>query len=151
MGNSKSGNNALAALERERQALQLRKGGATFEAIAAHLGYHNHSGAYKAVRRAMRRTLQEPANELRRLELARLDDLLRGVWVAACQGNVAAVDRVLKIMARRAALLGLDAPQAFKDATDPRREAAAIAAEIGRPELVEQIHRDLLLRQVARQ
>jgi len=150
MGNSKSGNNALAALERERQALTFRKGGATFEAIAAQLGYANHSGAYKAVRRAMRRTLQEPADELRALELARLDDLLRGVWVEACRGNVAKLDRVLKIMARRAALLGLDGPKAYQDATDPRREAESIAAEIGKPELVQQIHRDLLLRQAAR-
>ena len=113
MGNNKSGNNALAALERERQALTFRKGGATFEAIAAHLGYHNHSGAYKAVRRAMQRTLQEPADELRALELARLDDLLKGVWVAACTGDGTAVDRVLKIMARRADLLGLDARKAY--------------------------------------
>jgi len=112
MGNSKSGNNALAALERERQALVLRKGGATFEAIAAHLGYRNHSGAYKAVRRAMRRTLQEPADELRALEAARLDDLQRGLWAAACQGDGTAVDRVLTIMARRADLLGLGTPQA---------------------------------------
>lgn len=33
---------------------------------------------------------------------------------------------------------------------DPRKEAEAIAAEIGKPELVEQIHQDLLLKQEAR-
>jgi len=34
--------------------------------------------------------------------------------------------------------------------SDPRREAESIAAEIGKPELVEPIHRDLLLRHAAR-
>jgi len=49
-------------------------------------------------------------------------------------------------MARRAALLGLDAPRRVA-VTDYRQEAAAIAAEIGKPELIEQIARDLLLSQ----
>jgi len=150
MSDSKTGDKALAALERQRQALELRKAGTGYAAIAEQLGYASHSGAIKAVQTAMRRTLQEPADALRALEAARLDDLLRGVWVAARGGDVAKIDRVLRIMQRRAALLGLDAPRAFKDATDRRAEAEAIAAEIGKPDLVAQIHRDLLLRQAAR-
>lgn len=59
---------------------------------------------------ALRATLQEPADELRSLELERLDRLLLGVWSQAAKGNQGAVDRALKIMERRARLLGLDAP-----------------------------------------
>ena len=59
---------------------------------------------------ALKATLQEPADELRTLELERLDRLLLGVWGQAAKGNQGAVDRALKIMERRARLLGLDAP-----------------------------------------
>jgi hypothetical protein len=51
----------------------------------------------------------EKAEEVRRLELERLDAMLAGIWSRAARGEEAAIDRVLKIQARRAALLGLDA------------------------------------------
>ena len=53
-------------------------------------------------------TAQEAADEVRALELARLDALLAALWPQ--QGEPAVVDRVLRIMERRAKLLGLDAP-----------------------------------------
>ena len=59
---------------------------------------------------ALKQTLQEPADELRKLELERLDKLLLGVWPQAVRGNQGSVDRALRIMERRAKLLGLDAP-----------------------------------------
>ena len=136
MSDSKTGDKALVALERQRRALELRKAGLGYQAIAARLGYASHSGAIKAVQTAMRRTLQEPADELRALELARLDDLLRGIWVAARTGNVQKIDRVLRIMQRRASLLGLDAPKKFADATDQRRRRALHTKECIRAEEV---------------
>jgi hypothetical protein len=63
---------------------------------------------------------------------------------------VSKIDRVLKIMERRATLLGLDAPKLTKDVSDTRKVAEEIAAEIGKPELVAQIERDLLISQEAR-
>ena len=100
----------VQAHERQKQALQLRTAGVAYEEIAARLGYRGRSGAYAAVMRALRATLQEPADELRTLELERLDRLLLGVWGQAAKGNQGAVDRALRIMERRAKLLGLDAP-----------------------------------------
>lgn len=150
MSESKTSEKRIAAVERQRQALELRKAGGTYQAIADQLGYRSVSGAYDAIMGAMRATLQEPADELRALESARLDDLLRGIWLDARKGNLPKLDRVLKIMARRAALLGLDAPQKFEDVTDKRKEAEAIAAEIGKaddPAVVAQIEADLLLSQ----
>jgi hypothetical protein len=147
---SKTSENRLNALERQRQALELRKAGMTYQGIADQLGYRSVSGAYDAIRNAMRATLQEPADELRALEAARLDDLWRGIWLDARKGNVAKIDRALKIMARRAALLGLDAPIKTEDVTDRRKEAEAIAAEIGKADdaaVVAQIEQDLLLSQ----
>jgi hypothetical protein len=45
------------------------------------------------------------------LELMRLERLHAAVWPQAIRGDVNAVDRVLRIMERRARLLGLDAPK----------------------------------------
>jgi len=149
MGESKASANRIAAAERRGQALALRKAGSGYAAIARQLGYAGPSGAYKAIVTALRALTREPAEELRTLELARLDDLLAGLWADARKGHVLKIDRVLKIMARRAALLGLDAPRRVA-VTDYRQEAEAIAAEIGKPELVEEIARDILLHQEAR-
>src|SRR5215217_6826102 len=102
---------ALAALDREVAALQLRRAGCTYEVIARRLGYRNRSGAWHAVRAGLTATLQEPADALRTLELERLDALHGASWGQAIQGDLGSINRVLSIMKRRAALLGLDAPQ----------------------------------------
>ncbi len=149
MGESMASANRIAAAERQARALELRKAGRGYATIARALGYAGPSGAYKVIATALRALTREPTEELRALELARLDDLLTGLWAEARAGNVSKVDRVLKIIARRSALLGLDAPATFKDLSDPREEAKQIAAEIGKPELVEQIARDLVLGQEA--
>jgi len=100
----------VAIAERERQALELRKAGATYERIAQALGLSERGGAWKLVHRALEQTLQEPSDELRRLESERLDALLRALWPAAMDGKGYAVERCLQIMDRRAKMLGLDAP-----------------------------------------
>lgn len=100
----------LAAAEKRRQAMQLRTAGATYEEIARTLGYSSRSAAYHAVQKALKDMLQEPADDLRKVEAERLDKLQRALWKQAMDGNQGAVDRVLRIMERRAKLLGLDAP-----------------------------------------
>lgn len=100
----------LRAAERQKQAMQLRLAGASYDDIAARLGFAGRGGAWRAVMSALKQTLQEPADELRKMELERLDRLLLGVWGQAAKGNQGAIDRALKIMERRAKLLGLDAP-----------------------------------------
>lgn len=100
----------IALAEKERRALELRKGGATYNRIAQALGYSDEGGAAKAVKRALADTLQEPAAEIRRLEAERLDAMQSALWPAALSGKWPAVDRCLAIMERRARLLGLDTP-----------------------------------------
>lgn len=102
--------NGIEATERQRQAVELRKAGVGFQVIADKLGYKDHSGAYRAVKAALKKTLQEPADEVRRLELERIDAMLLGVWPRAKSGDDKAIESVLRLMKRRAALLGLDAP-----------------------------------------
>ncbi|MGQ9555903.1 MAG: hypothetical protein ACUVWR_17520 [Anaerolineae bacterium] len=100
----------IRTIERDQQALELRKAGVPYLEIAARLGWRSASTAHVAVTRALRRTLQEPADELRELEVARLDALLFAIWPQTSEGNLDAIDRALRIMERRAKLLGLDRP-----------------------------------------
>ena len=103
--------NKLASHDRKLRALELRKAGVPFQAIADQLGYRSSSGAFNAVKAALKATLREPADELRELEVARLDAMLLPLWRRVQSGDEKAVDRVLRIMERRARLLGLDAPR----------------------------------------
>lgn len=103
--------NRIDAAQKQRQALELRKAGVGYVAIAQKLGYSGPSGAHKAVTTALRKTIQEPADDLRTLELERLDRMQAALWEQVQKGHQGAIDRVLKIMQRRADLLGLDAPK----------------------------------------
>ena len=94
--------------ERDRQALELRKAGVSYDEIARRLGWRARGGAHHAVKRALVRTMQEPADDIRKLEAERLDALLLATWAQAQHGNLGAVDRCLNIAVRRAKLLGLD-------------------------------------------
>lgn len=106
-GNGKFLPTAKAA-ERRAEALKLRLAGATYEQIAKRLDYSHRGKAHDDVMAALRAVTAEPAKELLTLELQRLDAMLIGLWRQAAQGQPAAVDRVLKIMERRAKYLGLD-------------------------------------------
>lgn len=120
-GSNETSPQRIHAWERQREALELRKTGMSFQLIADKLGYATAQGAYAAVKVALQKTLREPAEELRTMELERLDALLTATWLAAERGVPQAVDRVLKIMERRAAYLGLDAPKKIAP-TDPSGE-----------------------------
>ena len=109
-GESKTSPRRLAAADRQRQALDLRKAGVSFDLIAQQLGYASRQGAHMAVEAALQKTLQAPGDDLRQLDIARLDSLLLAVWPQARQGMLDYVDAALKILTRRAKLLGLDAP-----------------------------------------
>ena len=68
-------------------------------------------GAFKAVERALTRHAaesDEKAARLRRLEVARLDRLLLGVWPRATKGDEKAARIALAVSKRRSELLGID-------------------------------------------
>lgn len=101
----------LAVAERRRRALELRRAGVGYEDIVRlhpELGYKSRGACATDVKRALEQTITEPARDLIQLELDRLDRMLLGLWNGAAKGNVAAVDRVLRIMERRARYQGLD-------------------------------------------
>lgn len=106
--------NALAR-ERELKAFELRKAGATLKIIADELGI-TEAGVSLILKRVLARTAEltaEKVEDVRRLEIERLDAMLLGLWDRARRGNEKAVEACLKIMKRRADLLGLDAAKAM--------------------------------------
>ena len=122
---------AARALSRQAQALELRRSGRSYSEIAQKLGISK-SRAHELVRTGIdgaRAQVAGSSDELLALELSRLDGLLAKVYPMAAQGDLQAVDRVLKICERRARLLGLDAPtrtalQGGGDAPPPNRRTA---------------------------
>lgn len=98
----------MEAEERQAAAMELRKRGVSYARIAAELGYASPSGAYEAVKAGMMKTLREPADELRKLEMDRLDDMLESIGEGLLAGDLDSIGMALRIAERRARLLGLD-------------------------------------------
>lgn len=99
-------------LETEARALDLRKRGYTFAEIGKQLGI-TMQGAHLAVHRALDKIASlgaEEARDLRRIELERLDRLQKALAPKANKGNAESARALLRVMDRRARLLGLDAP-----------------------------------------
>lgn len=102
-----------AILERQLQALEMRKSGFTYREIGKRLGI-SHVQAFKDVNDELKRLADEradSADELRQLELEKLDKYEANLTHWAEAGNVDAVKALLKVQERRSKLLGLDAPE----------------------------------------
>ncbi len=146
---------ALGHAERDRDAVQLRSRGRTYQQISDELGYGHSSNARRAVKKALEGIVIEGRDEVIKLQLDELDMMQRAVFevleakhYVVSEGRIvyrgdkellddspvlAAVDRLLKISDRRAKLLGLDAPKRIEvgDGT-PDLDAAVrdLAAEL---------------------
>jgi DNA-binding CsgD family transcriptional regulator len=127
---SRQGPSKVRTAKLEEECLRLRLDGLTHREIAAELGIAP-STAYKRVRHALEDVNARNAGEaenLRTLEMLRLDELQNALWEKAIDGDDKALGRVLAIMERRAKLLGLDAPTRREVQVSPadlrlRREA----------------------------
>ena len=113
----------IALAERQQTALSLRKSGATYRAIAAHIallpGNERYSeGLAHADIAACLKTINTQTSldteEYRALELERLDTAQLAIAPKVQAGDLLAIDRWLRISERRSALLGLDAPIQLK-------------------------------------
>ena len=97
-------------LEREAQVLKLRRVGLTFDMIATQLGYSHASGAHKAYANACKRIIAADVIEIRAVECDRLDIAQTAIWSKVLGGDSQAINNLIRIMERRARLLGLDMP-----------------------------------------
>src|SRR5689334_3583077 len=115
---SPASSRAVSAAQKQLKALELRRAGAGFDKIAQQLGYSSAGGAYKAVQAGIKKLLREPGESVRKLELDRLDRLMVAIWLKAMNGDLGALDRVLKIIDKRCAIEGLNAPVRVKHGGD---------------------------------
>ena len=97
-------------VDKEIKVLELRRAGLTWQRISEETGFADASGAYLAYKRAIKRTMQQPADELREQELDRIDRLQLALWPKAMKGDNASINTIVRLMERRARLLGLDTP-----------------------------------------
>ncbi|WP_438489567.1 helix-turn-helix domain-containing protein [Streptomyces sp. S186] len=100
-----------ATAERRAKAIRMKIDGASYSEIATALGYSSRSAAHMDVKRSLEKHVVEEGLAIeawRELELARLDTLQQAIWGKAMSGDTRAIEAALKILDRRAKLLGLD-------------------------------------------
>ena len=117
---------AVAAVKRAKVVEAVAQG-ATYEDAAAQAGYASRSGAYKAFWKALDHREAQAVEDHRALELARLDALQVALWDDAINGDVKAVNAVLRIIEQRSRLLGLDKPGSVADARTVMMSPADLA------------------------
>ena len=96
---------------KELKVLELRRAGFTFQRIAEEVGYATPSGAQRALERVMTRNVPQAPEEFRWQELDRLDRMQVALWPRAMKGDDRAIGTIVRLMERRARLVGIDAPQ----------------------------------------
>jgi len=110
---SKTGGARLTAAEKKLEIMRLRRDGCTFREIGQQLNC-TPQYCHRVITECLEKLATEYVNtaaQLREMEAARLDAAQLAVWPKAIKGDLRAIDRVLRIMERRAKLYGLDAPQ----------------------------------------
>ncbi len=100
--------------EKHMRCMQLRRAGLNYAEIAKAVGFSNGSAAYKAVQKIIKdwaATTRESTSEVVYHELERLDRMWAGIAEASYAGDQKAILAGLRIMERRAKMLGLDQPE----------------------------------------
>lgn len=120
-------------LQQRWEAMQLREKGLSYVAIGEALGV-GETTARRWIHWAFDQIIEEPARDLRNLELRRLDALQAAHWAKATGENPdpKATEIVLKIMQYRGKILGIDQP-ATADPNWLLEQAEEIAAQLDLP------------------
>lgn len=114
----------LKTAKRRKEVIQLREAGATWADIADTIEERHGAGAlpnhwgkryacqdfHRALGK-LQEEVRDRARSVREMELKRLNRMQRGLWQSAINGDTGAARTVVKLMKRRASLLGLDEPE----------------------------------------
>ena len=90
--------------------LRMRRAGADYAAIAKHFGVSRET-AFRKVKQALQDMPKEEASELRALEAAKLDYAETRLQEAVQDGDVKAINALVRLSESRRRLLGLDLPE----------------------------------------
>lgn len=106
MGNTvASTERAVQQAEIQGKALALRRQGLTYEQVGKELSIPK-KRAWRLIQAAIRDITYENAEQVRHIEISRLDAMLRGIWERAIKGDVKAILAALKISEHRCRLTG---------------------------------------------
>ena len=115
---------------RDYCATLMRQQGHGYQDIAAQLGC-SVGTAWNGVQRVLRKTLREPADQIRALHLKRLDAMLAGLMERATEGDTFAIGAALQVMTKIEQLMGVEPPKkmevSFGEQADDARAALAKA------------------------
>lgn len=103
---------AIGIIERREQAIQFRRAGLSIRAIALRLDV-DPSTIHSDIKVMLAESIKENVNnadQMRVLELERLDDMLLRITPQISNGHLGAIAQAIRISERRAKLLGLDMP-----------------------------------------
>jgi hypothetical protein len=130
----------LRTMDRAAKALEMKRDGATYDAIGKKLGI-TRQAAWKLIQNRfadIRKQTEESAEDVRDQQLMRLDGFLFALRGKVKRGDPRAIDSALRIEDRRAKLLGLDAPSRT-EVSGP--DGGAIEIEDARGQLAEALAR----------
>lgn len=97
----------IEAREKQRRALEMKKGEATYEEIAQALGYADPSGARKAVRAAIDRIGIEEAKDVVAMDLMRLAEYQKLLTIQLrTKGDLSVIPTLMQVMRERRVLVG---------------------------------------------
>ncbi len=145
-----SGAKEITAQQKSARAIELRLRGYTLQQVADEIGYQDPSGAYSAIMRGLAAELPEAQrDQLRRVEVAKLNEVERITWPDALAGDDKARNTILRCIAQRSKLNGLEAPQQVQlstregepvevNVTHSLDPAFVAAAELVRSRIVQQ-------------
>ncbi len=107
VGDGRRSTNRVLAAKRRVKAVELVASGMTYEAAAKALGYKNRGTVHKIVHSALHAEQADSVEQLRQLEVSRLDAMQAGLWSRAEAGDIEAVQQCVRIIESRIRLLGL--------------------------------------------
>lgn len=102
------------------KAVELAAEGTDFREIANQLGYKDDQIARQAVRRALEATMAQSTGFYREMQLTRMQRAIRALMPQVDDGDLKAIDVLIKVEERIARLMGLDGNMA----ADPENQEA---------------------------
>ncbi len=126
--------------ERRRKVVQLRLAGVSFSEIGRRMAAEFGAGAtdpaalarvdWQRAREKSRRLTEDSVEELRAVQVDRLEMLLSGVWKGALSGDTKAVDTAGRLITQLCKLKGLEPPTQLQLNTRIEMESTAVAEAV---------------------
>ncbi len=142
-------NRRIIAARQRRMAIQMSRAGESMEAIAARLGVTRGAARKMVTREAKEFADHTQTDDRRMVHVEALMELWRVLYTPACAGDLANVDRFLKVEERLSRLLALDLADLYASGAAIRPDGAVpgpneitpSAMANGTPEHAERVER----------